>query len=128
MLACLGQLYQSQNDSVWSRSISEQEGKGFSEQLLQHWIYHYKQSTVWLVFFDRRTSLEVISVTLTVQQYVHGILQLFVSLFLLRNLGFAFRHHDAQPHTTPVALNWAQAFSLLSWSDISPDLSFRKHI
>ncbi|GFV64735.1 transposable element Tcb2 transposase [Trichonephila clavipes] len=62
---------------------------------------------VWgVIAYSTRSPLVLIRGTMTVQRYVHNILQPHVLLFMQRLLGAIFIQDNAQPHTTKVSKDY----------------------
>ena len=80
------------------------------------------------IFFDIRTPLVFIFLTLTAQRYVGDISSPVVSLFILQHPGLTFQHHNTRLQTKRVAMNCLKACPALPWTASSPDLSPIEHI
>ena len=76
-----------------------------------------------VISFDSRTPLVVISGTLTAQWYIDDILRRVMLLFLLQHPGLTFRHNNALPLTTHVAISYLQSCPTLPWSARLPNFS-----
>ncbi|GFV30615.1 transposable element Tcb1 transposase [Trichonephila clavipes] len=77
--------------------------------------------------YDSRSTLIVMSRTLTGQRYVDDILRPHVGPFLNGLPGAIFQQDNARPHTARVAQDFLRRFQTLPWPACSPDLSHVEH-
>ncbi|GFX01926.1 transposable element Tcb2 transposase [Trichonephila clavipes] len=84
---------------------------------------------VWgAIAYDSRSTLIVMSGTLTGQRYVDDILRPHVGLFLNGLPGAIFQQDNARSHTARVAQDFLRHFQTLPWAARSPDSSPVEHI
>ncbi|GBO00403.1 hypothetical protein AVEN_36726-1 [Araneus ventricosus] len=75
-----------------------------------------------------RSTLVVISRTLTANLYISLVIQPVVLPFINSIQGGVFQHVNARPHTAVVTQHALQSVDMLPWSARSPDLSPMKHV
>ncbi|GFW53218.1 l-Fucosyltransferase [Trichonephila clavipes] len=66
--------------------------------------------------------------TMTVQRYVHDILQPHVLPFMQRLPGAIFQQDNARSHTARVSQYFFRTVTILPWPARSPDLSPIEHV
>ncbi|GFV80683.1 transposable element Tcb2 transposase [Trichonephila clavipes] len=83
---------------------------------------------VWgVIAYNTRSPLVLIGGTMTVQRYVHDILQPHVLPLMQRLPGAIFQQDNARPHTARVSQGCLHTVTTLHWPARSPDLSPIKH-
>ncbi|GFU98895.1 transposable element Tc1 transposase [Trichonephila clavipes] len=84
---------------------------------------------VWgAIAYNTRSRLVLIRGTMTVQWYVHDILQPHVLPLMQQLPGAIFQQVNARPHTAKVSQDCFRTFTTLPWPARSPDLSPIEHI
>ncbi|GFW52947.1 transposable element Tcb2 transposase [Trichonephila clavipes] len=84
---------------------------------------------VWgAIAYNTRSPLVLIHGTITVQRYVHDILQPHALSLMQRLPGAIFQKENARPHTARVSQDWLCTVTTLPWSARSTDLSQFEHI
>ncbi|GFV16115.1 transposable element Tcb2 transposase [Trichonephila clavipes] len=84
---------------------------------------------VWgAIAYDSRSTLIMMSGTLTGQRYFDDILRPHVGTFLNGLSGTIFQQDNARPHIARVAQVFLRHFQTLTWPSRSPDLSPVDHV
>ncbi|GFW33411.1 transposable element Tc1 transposase [Trichonephila clavipes] len=84
---------------------------------------------VWgAIAYNSRSTLIVMSVTLTGQRYIDDILRFHVGPFLNRLPGAIFKQDNSRPHTARVTQDFLRHFQTLPWPARSPDLTPVEHV